>query len=354
MRDSGHTQPSRGGPPPSSGFRPWLDAWAQAAYAEAGFWRTASPADHFRTASTSTTALTWLIAQLLTDHPEVDTVIELGAGDGRLLANLDDLADQSHPPGSGGRRRLVGIDIRSRPADLPAGVSWVRDLFDVGTGGWTTGSATGVLDALDTPALVVCVEWLDDLPCAVATRVEDRLRWVEVDPSGRERVGAPADRDATEWASRWAPWSQRVEIGLTRDRAWAAACAQLRRAGGLALLVDYGHLSGRRPVGGSLAAYRHGRQVELRPAPDRNVTAAVAVDSLAEAGHLLGARTVLRARQSEVVDRGGEPPRPDDPLADLVRRSHRAAAGSTSVWGDQWWLLQSVPAADHSPAGCGR
>jgi hypothetical protein len=321
-----------------SHFRPWLDAWVDSAYGEDGFWRTARPVDHFRTPSTSTPLLAGLVADLLVEHPEIGTVVELGAGDGRLLADLAALRPDLS---------LSGVDLRSRPAGLPGSVGWCQDLWDVRTGCWRAGAASGLLDRLAGPALVVCAEWLDDLPCPVASRVPDQPRLVEVDQEGRERLGDQLDPEEAAWAAMWSPWSQRLEIGTTRDRAWEQVCRSLRRTGGLALLVDYGHLADRRPVGGSLTAYRLGRRLHPHPSPEVNLTAAVAVDAVADAGHRAGATTLLRARQADLVA-ATEPPDPTaapaDPLADLVSRSHRAALASARIWGQQWWLLQSVTA----------
>jgi putative S-adenosyl-L-methionine-dependent methyltransferase len=318
--------------------RPWLDAWADSAYGEGGFWRAGRPAEHFRTAS-STPLLAEVLVDLLTEHPEVHTVVELGAGDGRLLTGLSALRPELS---------LAGVDLRDRPDTLPASISWCRDLWDVTTTGWTTGSAEDRLGALVGPALILCVEWLDDLPCPIAARAGGILRLVEVDRDGSERLGAAPDREAAAWARRWSPWSSRLEIGLTRDLAWAAVCALLRPHGGLALLVDYGHLADRRPAGGSLSAYQRGRRVDPRPSPELNLTAAVAIDSVTEAGRAAGATTLLRARQSEVVASSAPTP-PGDPLKDLVERSHRSALRSGSVWGDQWWLLQQVAPSAPDP-----
>ena len=321
--------------PMVTSFRPWLDAWADSAYGEDGFWRVSRPEQHFRTAS-STPLLATVLVDLLAEHPTIETVVELGAGDGQLLAGLSALRPDLF---------LAGIDLRDRPDHLPARVAWSRDLWDVRSTGWTTGSAEDRLGGLSGPALVLCIEWLDDLPCAIAARADGILRLVEVDREGVERLGATPDAESAAWAGRWSTWSPRVEIGLTRDQAWAAACAQLGPHGGLALLVDYGHLADRRPARGSLSAYRRGRRLDPRPSPELNLTAAVAIDSVTEAGRTAGATTLLRARQSEVVA-SSAPVLPDDPLADLVARSHRSALRSGRVWGDQWWLLQQVPPSE--------
>lgn len=318
-------------------YRPWPQAWARAATGPGGFWRTETPQQHFRTASSASDLLAEAVLGLLHDHPSVRSVVELGAGAGWLLADLS-------------RRRgdleLAGVDLRPRPPGLPEAVTWGRDLYDVATGGWTTGAAPRLLSDAPAPALVVCVEWLDDLPCPVARWDDGRLRGLDVAPDGRERPGGPVDADFRAWAERWWPEGDRVEVGLTRDRAWAAVLAGLGDRGGLALAVDYGHLRDRRPPAGTLAGYRHGRRYAPRPASGLNLTAAVAVDSLADAGVRAGARTLLRARQHEVL--AALPPQPPaasaavDPLADLVRRSEHAALTSPAVWGDQFWLLQEL------------
>jgi hypothetical protein len=83
----------------------------------------------------------------------------------------------------------------------------------------------------------------------------------------------------------------------------------------------------------------------VRPAPSRdaNLTAAVAIDSLAAAGERHGAVTLALLRQAEALDALLPPPAPADTLTALVARSEHAALVNRSVWGDQWWLLQRVP-----------
>jgi hypothetical protein len=133
-----------------------------------------------------------------------------------------------------------------------------------------------------------------------------------------------------------------VEVGLGRDRAWADAVRRLRRCGGLALMIDYGHLRLDRPVDGSLSGYAHGRR--LVPVPDKsmNLTAHVAVDAVRDAGEQAGARTVVLSRLAELVATTAPATTPD-PLAALVQRSQRAALSSSRVWGQHYWLQQEVP-----------
>jgi SAM-dependent MidA family methyltransferase len=318
----------------SISYAPWLSAWAAAAYGEGGFWHTEAAENHFRTAATSTALLAAAISQLLCDHRHITDVVELGAGNGRLLTDL------------AARRpdlTLSGVDQRARPDMLPAQVDWRRDLWDVGTHRWTTGKAAELLAGLDRPTLVVCIEWLDDLPCPVASWADRRLRAIEVSCSGAERWGGALQPDESAWCRRWWPVGTRVEVGTTRDCAWADAVRQLGRVGGLALVVDYGHVRSQRPLAGSLASYHRGNQVRPAPSRDANLTAAVAIDSLAAAGERHGAVTLALLRQAEALDALLPPPAPADTLTALVARSEHAALVNRSVWGDQWWLLQRVP-----------
>ncbi|HET9872751.1 MAG TPA: hypothetical protein VFP89_09180 [Propionibacteriaceae bacterium] len=334
-------------------FRPWRDAWAESSYGPAGHWRSAWPSDHFRTAATTTTVLSELLLAELSGRPQIGTVIELGAGDGTLLGQIG----RCRPD-----LRLFGVDIRQRPAALPSAVTWYQDCWDVRTDCWTSGQAARAFqlrdhsiqdlerlgDAaqasapLEGPTLLVAVEWLDDLPMVIARR-DPLLRQLETDDTGDERLGLPvvgADRD---WAQHWWPHGSRVEIGLSRDRAWADAVGRLQPRGGIAVVVDYGHDLAHRPVEGSLTGYAFGRQRPPVPDASMNLTAHVAVDAVRAAGERAGAVTVRQARLSELVSQ--LPPTHDtDPLADLSRRSHRAAAASPTAWGAVHWLCQEVRA----------
>src|SRR5205807_2234233 len=92
----------------------------------------------------------------------------------------------------------------------------------------------------DFDGLLLAIEWLDNVPVDVVELTADGLRYVEVSTDGRERLGATVDADDEQWLQRWWPLADvgdRAEIGATRDAAWAAAVAHLRR--GVALAVDY-------------------------------------------------------------------------------------------------------------------
>ncbi len=273
----------------------------------------------------------------LSSRPDLRAVVELGAGDGALLTAIH----QANPELS-----LYGVELRERPVGLDAAISWCRDLWDVRTDTWTSGEAAQALSSSDGPTALLAVEWLDDLPCVVAERREDLdLLEVHVDCHGAERLGRPLGLEESQWTTRWWPYGSRVEVGLGRDRAWADAVRRLRRCGGLALMIDYGHRRPARPVDGSLSGYARGRQ--LVPVPDKsmNLTAHVAVDAVRDAGEQAGGRTVVLAQLVELVATTAPATTPD-PLAALVQRSQRAALSSPRVWGQQYWLQQEVPRSD--------
>lgn len=319
--------------------RSWFEAWVEVAYGPGGFWRRSSPAAHFGTASSLGPELALAVLALLDRVPDLGGVLEVGAGDGTLLRALHE-----HRPGL----RLAGVDLRPRPGALPPAVAWAGDLWDPRAGAWTTGGADRLLGAADGPLLVLALEWLDDLPCplAVSSGTATGAGWQELGADGEPR--GPLPTAGREWLEAWWPAPGRAEVGTTRDQAWASLVAGLRRHGGLALMVDYGHERGTRPTAGSLAGYRDGHAVPAVPSRDRNLTAHVAVDAVQAAGERAGAVTVSRRRQREALaellpSSPAATPEGEDPLAVLAARSRRAALASPRGWGDQWWLLQQVP-----------
>ena len=120
---------------------------------------------------------------------------------------------------------------------------------------------------------------------------------VEVEGDGEEQLGASASAEAADWAARWWPQGRRVEVGRSREQAWAGAVAQVRR--GLAVAVDYGHVLGDRAVffdrRPTLTGYRDGRQVPPLPDGSCDLTAHVALDALAagSGGRVLSQREAL-------------------------------------------------------------
>ncbi|WP_189048835.1 SAM-dependent methyltransferase, partial [Micromonospora sonchi] len=149
----------------------------------------------------------------------------------------------------------------------------------------------------------------------------------------------------------------RAEIGRTRDEAWTDAVGHVDR--GLALAVDYGHLLGDRPFGGSLTGYRGGRQVPPVPDGTCDVTAHVAMDSVASAGErvarcayvLESQRAGLRALGAD----GGRPPLalavrdPAGYVRALAEASATAELTDPTGLGGHWWLWQPVGLPDDGP-----
>ncbi|MEH0824946.1 MULTISPECIES: SAM-dependent methyltransferase [unclassified Micromonospora] len=318
----------------------WRDAMEAALYGPAGFFVAgAGPAAHFRTSVHASgilaTALSRLVEQTdaALDRPDRLDVVDVGAGRGELLRALAALTAGTP---TARRLHLTAVERAPRPGDLPGGIAWVDEV---------PAGVTGLL---------VATEWLDNVPLDVAVPDGDGWRYLLVDPAtGEESVGDPVDAADLAWLERW--WSvpadtTRAEIGRTRDDAWADAVGKVDR--GLAVTVDYGHLREQRPAGGTLTGYRAGRQVPPVPDGSRDVTAHVAVDSVAAAGArvarcaytLRSQREALRALGAD----GGRPPLSQasrDPAGYL-----RALAAASAVaeltdpvgLGGHWWLRQPV------------
>lgn len=329
--------------PPTSGlrtdgpWRPWHEAWADAAYGSDGFWSTQQPRDHFTTGVRASPLVARAVAGLV--PAEAQVVVDVGAGDGALLAALAETRPDV---------RLVSVDRRPRPTGLDDRVGWVEDHWDVDTRRWT-GEGPGGWCAGRVPVLVAH-EWLDDLPVPLVAHEAGAWHEVEVDPAGHERAGRPVGPMDAGWLDWWWTGGRRAEVGRVRDVAWATLVGAAVGLGGRALAVDYGHLADQRPPEGGFTAYGRGRQRAPVPDGSVNLTAAVAVDALAAAGEEVGAATLLLARQSAVLPgvpapgpRGGLAEEDGDALTALVRRSEHAALTAPGRWGDLWWLLQGAP-----------
>jgi Putative S-adenosyl-L-methionine-dependent methyltransferase len=293
-------------------LRPWREAWDEALYGPSGFFLHSRPTDHFRTSVTSSNVFASAIARLVRESG-LDGVLDLGAGGGELLARLHAIDPAL---------RLTGVELASRP-DLPADIAWVDE------------------PPATFEGLLIAHEWLDNVPCDVVQRDDAGVvRIVDVDPdSGEERLGAPIESD---WQARWWPLAEpgaRAEIGAPRDDAWADAVGRVH---GIALAVDYGHTADSRPPFGSLASFADGQEVDVVPDGSRDVTAHVAVDSVA-------AMTDAKLeRQHDALARlgvdGTRPPldlATTDPQAyvtALARASESAELRARGGWGDFWWL----------------
>ena len=306
----------------------WRTAWQDALYGVDGFFRRQAPAAHFRTSVHASP----LFAQALVNlahEAGLGAVVDVGAGRGELLATVHAL-DPS--------LTLLGVEVAARPPDLPAAVGWTPDL------------------PASMDGLVVANEWLDNVPCDVVEVDEHGSpRLVHVDPAtGAESLGsAPPGPEVEDWLEKWWPVSEpgtRAEVGSSRDAAWAGVVRRLGR--GVAVAVDYGHTRDTRPPFGSLRSYRDGVEIEVVPDGSRDVTAHVAVDSLAAAvgGRLVRQREALR----QLGVRGDRPDlalarsAPASYLSALGRASEAAELTDPAGLGGFFWLITEVERAGGS------
>lgn len=265
--------------PPPTTDPPWKKAWDAALYGPSGFFRRESPVAHFRT-SVHASPLFARAVVALTRRAGLDTLVDVGAGRGELLAE----AHRIDPT-----LTLLGVEVAPRPAELPEAVAWTSALPD------------------SVEGLVVANEWLDNIPChVVEVDGSGTPRVVHVDPAtGRETHGAPLTDRAVPagiaaWCERWWPLAgrepgARAEVGTTRDEAWADVVRRVTR--GVAVAVDYGHTARTRPPFGTLRSYLDGQEVDVLPDGSRDVTAHVAVDAVAArvAGTVVRQREALRS-----------------------------------------------------------
>lgn len=315
---------------------------ASALYGADGFYRRTSPEQHFRTSANASPLLAECLATLVASvdralgHPARFDLVDVGTGDGRLLADTCSLL----PEELSGRLAPLGVEVRPRPAHLPSAIGWTDSLPARLTG------------------LVVAHEYLDNVPCDVVEVTEGgRLSLVGVDPSSGEQLTADLpDDEQHAWIAEWWPLKDpddRAEVGIGRDAAWAQVIGAIDRGVGLA--VDYGHLTSERVSGafapGTLVGYRDGHQVIPIPDGSCDITAHVAMDSCAAAGETAGADSTALLRQADALRALGltaRRPQLDlahsDPAA-YVRALSRASQAvellDRSSLGSFWWLLQA-------------
>lgn len=316
----------------------WRDAMSTALYGPGGFFVDGSgPADHFRTSVHATPAFAAALLRVLDrvdqalDRPDPLPVVDVGAGRGELLHTLARLA----PPGMRERLRLTAVELAPRPAGLPASIEWRDSLPDAVTG------------------LLLATEWLDNVPVELAVHTGTGPRYVLVDPAtGAESTGATVTGPDADWLRRWwpGPPGGRAEIGAPRDLAWSEAVGRVRR--GLALTIDYGHRAGTRPPDGTLTGFRAGRQVAPVPDGSCDLTAHVAIDSVAAAGSAAaGLPYTLVSQRAALRALGVDGARPALAQATTDPRGYLRALAAASAaaelldpagLGAHWWLLQPV------------
>ncbi len=328
------------------GWRGWRAAAEAALYGPGGFYRRPEgPAGHFRTSVHASPLFAAAVARLLCrvdealGRPAELAFVDMAAGRGELVTGV--LA--ALPAGVAARTRAYAVEIAGRPDGLDRRIEWRGEPPERITG------------------LLFANEWLDNVPVDVAEVDSAGVpRLVLVREDGTERLGDPVPAAEAAWLARWWPATGRgfrMEIGLPRDRAWAAAAGTLAR--GLAVAVDYAHTAAARPPFGTLTAFREGR--ETRPAPDGScdITAHVALDACAAA--LPGARLLSQREALHALGlSGARPPlalASTDPagyvraLADAGAAAELTAPGGL---GDFGWLLRPVGIPDvlaDAPAG---
>jgi SAM-dependent MidA family methyltransferase len=312
----------------------WREAMARALYGPGGFFTRPGPgpAAHFRTSVHASPLFAGAVNRLLVSvdnalgNPDPIDVVDVGAGRGELLRTLARIAD----PALAARLRLTAVELAPRPPDLPGEIRWM-DRPPAGSTG-----------------LLVATEWLDNVPVDLA--VGNPPRYLHVNG----RPGGQVTRLDESWLRTWWPQSDvegaRAEIGLTRDRAWASVVSCIER--GLALAVDYGHLRDARPVFGTLAGHRHGRRVDPVPDGSCDITAYVAIDSVAAAGAAVaGSESIVVSQRTALRALGVHGRRPPDSLAredpvgyiNALAKATAAAELTDPVGlGGHWWLLQPV------------
>ncbi len=363
---------------------------ATALYGPHGFFVSGSgPADHFRTSVHASPAFAAAVFRLVSrldaalGFPTPFDVVDVGAGRGELLRALAALAHGSATPDAAAtplarRLRLTAVELAPRPADLPRHIAWATE------------PPTGIT------GLLTATEWLDNVPLDVAVPTDTGWRYHLVDPNtGEETPGPPLTPEDLTWLTTWHPTptrtptttpppppsapgtapvikrfastegpepdanllitglGERVEVGRGRDLAWGGVVGRLRR--GVALAVDYGHLRGRRPVAGTLTGYRNGRQVPPVPDGSCDITAHVAIDSVAAAGaRVAGCAYTLLTQREALRALGADGGRPALSLAGTDPAGYvRALAAASAVaeltdpagLGGHHWLLQPVGVA---------
>ncbi|MDN5795434.1 MAG: SAM-dependent methyltransferase [Intrasporangium sp.] len=360
---------------------PWPVAWQHALYdAELGFYVTrGGPAAHFTTATQGpmgpvlAEALLRLWDRHVPDGPP-SVIVDVGAGRGELATHLAGSAfslgrtpqawrvDRARSSGGrsargptglstnpfdlersvrSGEDAVVGVDVVDRPAGLDEHVEWLR----------SPGGAA-LPDALHglTNALVIAHEWLDVVPCTLAEVAGDgTLREVLVDPAtGAEQLGPTLSIPDAAWAEQHWPTQtpgDRVEVGRTRDAAWADLVSRVES--GLLVAIDYGHLAAQRPSGGTLAAYRDGHLT--RPVPDGtcDLTAHVAMDSLdADVVHRQRDLLVCLGLDAQPLDHTRAQADPAGYLRALERLSAQARLIDPNGFGGFWWAVKRRETAD--------
>lgn len=309
----------------------WRTAWERANLA---FYAREKPADHFRTSTSYSDVIGPAFLALMDAHTTSETlqVVDVGGGDDLLLTTMRTAwLESGRDPAL---LECTFVDIR--PAETLDIVSIVGDARSCLADAFPQGIR----------GLLIAHEWLDDIACDVV-EVDDRgtRRLVLVDvETGRESLG-PAlsdtaavrdygfDERGIEWLDRWWPTSHdgaRAEVGIPRDDAWRL-CTDLVHEG-LAIMVDYTHTRETRDSRGTLGGYVGGRRVPPIPDGRCNITAHVAVDSLAAVSPM------TRCRMRSQRDALAQVRLHGDSLARLRTEGRLATLRAANGLGNFTWL----------------
>lgn len=304
----------------------WREAMRRALYGPDGFYLRNRPGQHFHTSARSplfAAALARLALRVDTalGRPEVFDLVDIGAGSGELLTNI--MAALPEPVRSRTRPRAVELAHVASGHPRDGLITWSAEVPDEVTG------------------MLIATEWLDNVPLDLA---EDGRYLCD---------GAALAAEDAEWLRTWWPDADGiVEIGRTRDEAWASVVGKVRA--GLALAVDYGHLRGTRPKHPTVAGFRDGREVEARFDGSTDITCHVAMDSVATAGLAVSAgsgRYSLRKQREALKELGVDGARPPLELAHkdpsgyvraLADASEAAMLTDPEGLGGHWWLTHHV------------
>ncbi|MFI8093054.1 SAM-dependent methyltransferase [Streptomyces sp. NPDC086080] len=324
------------------GRKGWRAAAQEALYGPRGFYRGPGegPAGHFRTSVHASPLFAGAVARLLCrvdealGRPPVLDFVDMAAGRGELVTGVV----AALPAEVAARTRAYAVELAGRPAGLDPRIEWRAEPPERITG------------------LLFANEWLDNVPVDVAeVDAAGVPRLVLVRDDGTERLGEPVGGAEAAWLARWWPLGAeeglRAEIGLPRDRAWAAAAGTLTR--GLAVAVDYAHTAVARPPFGTLTAFREGR--ETAPVPDGScdITAHVALDACAAACALPGARLLSQRDALRALGLSGvRPPLalasadPAGYVRALASAGEAAELTAPGGLGDFGWLVQPAGITD--------
>lgn len=257
---------------------PWEQGWEQAAFGPFGFYRQQSPYDHFTTSVEQATLVNDLLPYLRAslDHGPV-AIVDVGAGSGLLTEQLLASLEQQERA----RVQAYCLDLRARPTSLSPDIHWIQ------------GDIRETISSIPRGnCMLIAHEFLDDIPCAIVEADANTFpHLLAVNPQSQQAMLGPAltsDSDEARWLREWWPVERplmRAEVGKTRDHIWQQLTAVV--ATGFAIAIDYGHLRADRARGlmdaGTLSGYVNGQPCTPRADTTINLTAHVAMDSVAAA-----------------------------------------------------------------------